>query len=321
MVWTGKILRIDLESEKISTEPTSKYKCSFLGGRGINLKILYDEVPPRLEPFDPDNRVIFGVGPLIGTASPSSGRVTVTAKSPETGLYGECNLGGFWGPELKYAGYDHIVIQGRGEKPIYLWINNDQVEIRDAKNVWGKDTWETQSKIIDETGDAETKVISIGQGGEKLVRYANVRSDLKHAGGRTGVGAVMGAKRLKAIAVRGRKNLHPARPKEFLDLAVEKHKKIKESPLFPLYSKLGGGLLGVINEDYQDYMDLVGAGNFENTILQGLEKRFQGKYGEDHGLKTCACFNCPVGCQTYVKNPGVEEDIAAQIACYSISPV
>lgn len=318
MVWTGKILRINLTTGKISTELTSMHSQNFLGGRGINVKILYDEVPAHLEPFDPENRVIFGVGPLIGTASPSSGRVTVTAKSPESGLYGECNLGGFWGPELKYAGYDHVVVQGRSEKPVYLWIKNEHIEIRDAKNVWGKDTWETQKIILDETGDPETKVISIGPAGEKLVRFANVRSDLKHAGGRTGIGAVMGSKLLKAVAVRGTRSLLPAKPEEFLEIVVEKHKKIKESPIFPLYSKLGGGLLGVINEDYQDYMDVVGAGNFEHTILHGLEKRFQGKYGETYGLKTCACFNCPVGCQTYVRNPGVEDDIAAQIACYSV---
>ncbi|MBW1840048.1 MAG: aldehyde ferredoxin oxidoreductase, partial [Deltaproteobacteria bacterium] len=146
--WAGRILRIDLSSGKIAKEPLDKTLMeNYIGGRGINSRILYDEVKPKIDGFAPENRLIFGTGPLSGTKAPSSGRCTVSAKSPLTGILGDSNFGGFFGPELKFAGYDQVVIQGKADKPVYLWIEDDRVEIKPAGHLWGKTTWETETII------------------------------------------------------------------------------------------------------------------------------------------------------------------------------
>ncbi len=227
-MYGGTILRVDLSEGKISKEPTAPYAADFLGGRGINIKILYDEVPPEVAPLDPASRLIFGVGPLCGTPVPAS-RVEVTAKSPETGFLGTSSFGGFFGPELKYAGYDNIVITGKADKPVYLWIYNDEVEIRDATHLWGKDTYQTQDIIRSEV-DPDAKVACIGQAGENRVRFATIQHELRHGTGRTGMGGVMGSKNLKAIVVRGTKGVSLADPEKYLTLAIELQKEMREHP-------------------------------------------------------------------------------------------
>ena len=227
-LYGGTILRINLSEGKISKEPTSAYSGDFLGGRGINTKILYDGVPPEVGPLDPASLLIFGVGPLGGTPVPS-GRVEITFKSPETGFLGSTNFGGFFGPELKFAGYDHIVFTGKADKPVYLWIYNDEVEIRDAANIWGKDTYEAQ-EILRAEGNPEARVACIGQAGENLVHFASVQSELGHGSGRTGMGCVMGSKNLKAIAVRGTKGVALADPERYLSLVTELQQELKNHP-------------------------------------------------------------------------------------------
>jgi len=199
-MYAGTILRVDLGDGNISKEPTSTYSGDLLGGRGINARILYDGVPPETGPLDSASLLILGVGPLCGTPVPA-GRTEITFKSPETGFLGSSNFGGYFGPELKFAGYDHIVISGKASKPVYLWIYNDQVEIRGASHLWGKDTYETQD-IIRREIDPEAKIVCIGPAGENLVRFATVQSGLGHSATRTGPGCVMGSKNLKAIVVR-----------------------------------------------------------------------------------------------------------------------
>lgn len=217
--WAGWILRVNLTEEKIEKQPLSEeMRTKFIGGRGINCKILFDEVKAKTDAFDQSNRIIFGTGPLTGTIAAGSGRFNVTSKSP-LGFLGDGNCGGHWAPELKFAGYDHIVVFGKSEKPVYLNISDDDVELRDAKHLWGLDTWQTQKAIRDELKDEEVQTVCIGQAGENLVRIANVRTGLKHAAGRTGTGAVMGSKHLKAITVSGSKGVKIADPEKFMESA------------------------------------------------------------------------------------------------------
>ena len=197
--WAGRILRVDLTTGNISTEaldPTLAQ--AFIGGRGLNARLLYDEVKAGVDPLGPDNKLIVGTGPCNGTVVPGSQRFTVSMKSPVTGLYADSNCGGSFGATLKYAAYDGVIIQGVSPEPVYLWIDDDRVEIRPASHLWGGTTRETARAIVREVGDPDVSTLTIGPAGENLVAYASVIADLGRALGRTGVGAVFGSKRLKA---------------------------------------------------------------------------------------------------------------------------
>jgi len=220
--WAGTILRIKLDKQSIKKQLTPKDLCAnFIGGRGFNSKILYDEVRPAIDPLGSENKLIFGTGPLVGTVAPCAGRWTVTAKSPITEAFGDANAGGHWGAELKWSGYDCIVFDGVANEPSYLLIDDEHVELRDARHIWGLDIWETDKAIKEEIGDPDIKIASIGQAGENLVSAACVVSDLTRGAGRCGIGAVMGSKKLKAVAIRGTKGVKIAKPEEFLKLCEE----------------------------------------------------------------------------------------------------
>jgi len=202
--WTGTILKVDLTRGTVQKEVLREdLAYQYLGQAGINARILYDLAGPGTDPFSPEAPLIFGAGPLAGTLAPCSGRFSVTFKSPLTGIFGDSNCGGHWGSELKMAGYDHIVITGRSEDPVYLWIDNDEVEIRDARALWGQDTWVTEDLVKQDVGERTAQVVCIGPAGENLVRFAAIICNLARAAARCGPGAVMGSKNLKAIAVRG----------------------------------------------------------------------------------------------------------------------
>jgi len=203
--FTGKLLRIDLGRKKTSNEePKVEPLKKLIGGLGYAVKILYDEVESRVEPFNPENRIIFTAGPLIG-CWPGGTKWTICSRSPLTNLWGESNASGSWGNELKRAGFDGIIVYGKAEEPVYLWVYNGVVEIKSAKHLWGLDTIETCDAIKSEIGDQKARVTAIGPAGEKLVRFASSVSDEVRVSGRTGMGAVMGSKKLKAIAVKGEK--------------------------------------------------------------------------------------------------------------------
>jgi len=173
--WIGTILRVDLSNGKIVKEPLSEdLAYNFIGGRGINSKILYDETGPDTDPLGPDNRLIIGTGPTSGTLGLGGGRFTVTAKSPLTGILGDARAGGAFGAEVKFAGYDHVVIQGHAQKPVYLWVNDGEVIIKDARHLWGKTVSQTNRGIRQELGDPRIQTACIGPGGENLVRIACV---------------------------------------------------------------------------------------------------------------------------------------------------
>ena len=182
--WTGTVLRVDLSSHKIVKEPLDEeLQLKYYGGRGLNSKFLYDELKPGIDPLGADNKVIFGTGPCNGTLVPSSQRFTVSTKSPISGFLGDSNCGSSFGAKLKYAGYDLLIIQGKAESPVYLWIDDDNVELRDAGHLWGKTTYESKSALEVELGDSQVSVISIGPAGEKLVKFACIIGDLGRAAG------------------------------------------------------------------------------------------------------------------------------------------
>jgi len=202
---TGNILRVDLSrrSHRVEEADDIFYR-TYFGGSALACHFLLKERSAGVDPMGPENLLIFASSPLVGSGIPGANRYSVAAISPLTGLYGEAEAGGWWSPELKRAGFDAVLVEGRADKPVYLWIHDGRVEIRDAGRLWGKGTAETQKLIEGEVGDPKVRVAAIGPGGENLVRYACVVNALKHTNGRGGMGAVMGSKNLKAIAVRGR---------------------------------------------------------------------------------------------------------------------
>ena len=198
--WSGRILEVDLTRRLIKTQAlTEGMAHQYLGQAGINARLLYDQTSAAADPFSPAAPLIFGVGPLAGTLAPCSGRFSVTFKSPLTGIFGDSNCGGHWGPELKMAGYDHIVISGKADHPVYLWIDNDRVEIRDARQLWGKTTWDADELIKADVGERTANIACIGPAGENLVRFAAVICNQARAAARCGPGAVMGSKYLKRL--------------------------------------------------------------------------------------------------------------------------
>jgi aldehyde:ferredoxin oxidoreductase len=300
--WIGNILEVDLSNGRISVEPTEKYVDDYLGGRGIGVRLVYDKYVPGTDALDPSNPLLFNTGPLTGTAMPSSGRTDVTALSPMSNLRGKSNFGGFWGPELKYAGFDHLVITGKADKPSYLWIKNGKVEVRNAEHLWGMDTFETQKAIQEELADPEIKVICIGPAGEKLVRSACLITEVAGAAARTGMGCVMGSKNLKAIAVRGSGSVPIARPEEMFNLSVDINKEIREHPAG---KELGSfGVVRFISMMYS--LSFFPVGYFEDVHWQEIIDNFGGPdYVEKYGLKNIGCFNCPVRCKNFLCVPEI----------------
>lgn len=270
----------------------------FIGGRGYNAKLLWDLIKPGIDALGPDNALIFGVGPLTGTGVPSSGRTSVTCKSPATGLYLKTNVGGAWGGHLKYAGYSHVVITGYSERPVYLWVDDDNVEFRDAAHLWGRDVLETNALIKEELGDPEIKVACIGPGGENLVGFAAIMMSNYNAAGRGGAGAVMGSKGLKAIAVRGTQPIAVANAKTFGECLRDAWKALRADSGVPDGHKYGtsGGVL-TWNE-----LNLFPSFNFQKGYFEGADKISGQRLVEDGYLKRrVACYSCPIGCHRYVE--------------------
>ena len=293
--YNGKILRANLSDNSISEETIDELFCrKYLGGAGFIAYFLWKELKPGTDPLGPDNKLIFAAGPVTGVPLPGSGRHCIGAKSPLTGGYSKSEVGGFWGAELKHAGYDAIIVEGKAEKPVYLWIQDGKASLRDASHLWGKNTKETQDIIRDELGDNLIRVTSIGPGGENLVRFACVMNDLKDAAGRGGTGAVMGSKNLKTIAVRGHKRLKVADP--------ERLKKIRQWVLdnpkrWASLHDLGTGAMmeaGVAsgNLPIRNFLD----GEFPAAVdisAQAIRDTIR--------IKMEACYACPVRCKKVVK--------------------
>ncbi len=204
MGWARKILRVDLSTGTLKSEPLNmEWAQQYLGQRGLATKYLVSELDPKVDPLSPENKMIMATGPLTGTMASTGGRYSVITKGPLTGAIACSNSGGYFGAELKMAGWDMIVFEGKAPKPVYLWVENDKAELRDASHLWGTTTWHTEEAIKQAHQDPQIRVAGIGRAGENQVLYACVVNDLHRAAGRSGVGAVMGSKNLKAVAVRG----------------------------------------------------------------------------------------------------------------------
>ena len=291
----GKILRVDLSRDHIQVEePEEEFYRTYFGGWGFVAYYLLKEVPPGVDPLSPENKLIFAPGPLTGSPIAGASRNAVGGKSPLTGLFGEADVGGWWNAELKRAGYDAIIVEGRAEKPVYLWIQDGEVEIRDAAHLWGKTTKESQAMIRKELDDNRIRTAQIGLGGENMVRYACVINDLKHAAGRTGMGAVMGSKNLKAIACRG----HQA-PKMAHRKAVDEIRKWFAAN----YMELNEGLA-----KYGTGFNLQGSSdggglpthNFRDGVFEGAQQISAETVLETLGLPMEGCYACPVRCKKVV---------------------
>jgi aldehyde:ferredoxin oxidoreductase len=298
--FNGRMLRVDLSTRSHSAVqiPEEHYR-RYAGGRGIILQTLLTEVPLGIDSLGPHNLLIFALGPLTGYPLPGSGRNSIGAKSPLTGGFGESEAGGFWGAELKRSGYDAIVIKGCSDRPVYLWIDQGRVKIIDADHIWGLEVADADAALKNELGSDKIRTALIGPGGERLVRYACIANDITHMAGRTGLGAVMGAKKLKAIAVRGNEPPATADPETMMDLARWMGRNFKEKAA--KYNLVGTGSAMV---DYEISGNLP-VRNFRGGRFPGVEKITpQCLFERDYVIKRESCFACPIRCKRMVALEG-----------------
>ena len=319
---TGFDLEIDLSRgsiDRVETDPTLTRL--YLGGLGINAKILWDRVPPETEPLSEGNLLIFGGGLLCGTAAPGCNRTIVSTFSPQTRLLAYSMMGGFWAPELKHAGYDRVIISGGSPDLVYLWIHNDKVEIRDASHLHGKGAIETAECIRKELKEPDAQVAAIGLAGENRVFYASIEQGRSSAS-RGGVGAVMGSKGLKAIAVRGTKDVNIARPAEFMSLCNDVLKYIKfreENPIKgvpPILQGLGSPQeMSLVDEAWHTTSFMWG--NSRTRRKDFWTKEIEDKWKQSQEsvrTRLISCYNCPMKCGATISVPGLP---TYMMKCYS----
>ncbi len=294
MALDRKIAYINLTTGEIETKPIPiKMRELFLGSRGLDAYLLYNHLKPGVDPLGPDNVAVVSAGVLVGTLASASARTHVCGKSPLTNFFGSCNMGGFFSPELRWAGFDHLVIKGKAAKPVYLWIHNGEIEIRDAKNVWGKTVPEAQQAIREELGDREIKTLTIGPAGERLVRFANVMTGPKNAGGRTGMGAVLGSKNLKAVAARGTMDIKIAHPTEALDFNKKIITQITSAKVSQTQGRLGTPFIfGATNTQ-----GLVRTRNFQLNQLENADA-VEAEAIDEYSIGMAGCFGCEVHCRS-----------------------
>lgn len=275
--WAGTILNVDLTNRKLSREPLSReFATKYIGASGFGARVLYDEVGPEVAPLSPENIIIIGGGPLGGTTAPSGSRYELLSKSPLTGILGRSNGGGFFGPEMKFAGYDLIIIRGKAEKPVYLWVNDEQAEIRDATHLWGKDAWTTQHLIQQELNNPDIQTLKIGPAGENMCFSSCVTNSLGRAAGMTSIGAVWGSKNLKAVAAQGNKWVKIAKPKEFMELCQALIERAKTDPMYDIHTKYGT------------------SGWVSQTLYKQRKADLDALYD-----KSLACFGCAYHCSHF----------------------
>ena len=302
MAWTRKVLRVDLSKGTCTAEPLNMiWAKEYLGQRGLATKYFVEEVDPKVDPLSPKNKLIMATGPLTGTPVSTGGRYSVITKGALTGAIACSNSGGYFGAELKFAGWDMIIFEGRSPKPVYLWIQDDKAELRDAGHLWGKTVWKTEEIIKKNHQDPQLRVSSIGRAGENGVLYACVVNDLHRAAGRSGVGTVMGSKNLKAVAVRGTQGTAAIRdPKAFMKSVSAAKKVLAENAVtgkgLPTFGTQV--LMNVINEmgalPTRNHRDV----QFEDARKISAEamREKRPSDGKSHLLANAACFGCTIAC-------------------------
>ena len=301
----GQVLRVDLTSGQVRREKTDPdYMLQVIGGRGLNSTRLFDELKRDIDPLSPENMLLIGVGPLTGTLLATSAYMTISGKSPLTGILGDSAAGGFFGPELKHAGYDQIIINGRSEKPCYLVISDENIEIRDAAELWGRDIWETTAAIRKALNDNAVQIAAIGPAGENLVKYATVACNNSRMCGRTGMGCLFGSKQLKAVAVRGRGRSTVADPPGYLDLCRELDRRILEHPEYEKRKALGSTLLmKALNG-----LGILPTNHFQEGLCGYVDAISGERLAREYKVKNKSCFNCNLHCSRYYLTPEDESE-------------
>jgi len=291
--YLGKILKVDLTKGEIAEETLNRdYARMFVGGSGLAARYIYDLADADTDPLGPENPLVFMTGPLVGTRAPSCGKYVICARSPQTNLWGESSIGGFLGPHLRFAGYDGIIVRGQAAEPVYLVVRDGEAGLREASHLWGLDCYQTQETIKEELGDPSVRVACIGPGGERLVKYASVIAGRGRAAGRSGMGAVMGSKRLKAVACRGTGSVPLANKDAFDEIARETLAWVKDDVSSQVFNQTGSAgsanlcsMLGNMPNKYFmqgtfDEVDNISGSTMAETILVG----------------TSGCFGCVVQC-------------------------
>ncbi len=299
MAWANKVLRVNLSTQTCTSEPLNKeWAEAYLGVRGLGTKYLWENMDPKADPLGPDNVLVFATGPLTGTMAPTGGRYAVLCKSPLTGAIACSNSGGKFGAELKFTGYDLLLIEGQAKQPVYLNIADDKVEILPADEIWGTSVWDTEAWIRENRNDPSIKIASCGPAGEKLCRYACIVNDLHRAAGRSGVGAVMGSKNLKAIAVRGTQGVTAADPDEFMGAVKNAHNILAESDGRKELTELGTNAMIDMMQEFGG----LPTRNFDAVQFDGTDKinptaMFDVKpNGHRNMVTNKACFGCTIAC-------------------------
>jgi aldehyde:ferredoxin oxidoreductase len=299
--YMGKVLHVDLNTGRLWDEPLKEELArKFVGGSGLAARLIYDLVDSDTDPLGPENPLVFMTGPFVGTAMPSAGRYSVCALSPLTRIWGEANSGGFFGPELRFAGYDGVVITGSSNRPVWLSIVEGKPQLRDASSLWGGDSYVTQQMVRQALGDDKVRVACIGIAGENKVKMAAVMNDHGRAAGRTGMGAVMGSKRLKAIGVRGSAKVPLADPERFKTLVRDIIANLEDA-ILPRALRLAGTagtldtllMYGDMPIRYYQQGDWDNASNLSGIVM-----------AENYQNRAYACYRCPIGCGRETRAPG-----------------
>ncbi|MGE5542701.1 MAG: aldehyde ferredoxin oxidoreductase family protein, partial [Bacillota bacterium] len=293
--YAGSVLRIDLSDMKAWAAPLeADYARAYIGARGLNMRRLLDEVPRGTEPLSPDNKLIFGAGPVNGTIVPGC-RFNVSAKSPQTGILGDSNAGGHFGAELKYAGYDQVILEGRADRPVYIIINDDEVEVRDAAHLWGKDVPATHDLIRNELRDPGVQVACIGPAAERGVLFSGIFSNIVRANARTGMGAVMASKNVKALVVRGTGSVRAHELDRFmdgiarLDRAIASHVDYQSRLMFGTTRLVTG-----LNE-----LGMLCTKHFRTGYFEAARRVSGERLHEEFNVKNKGCFACTIPCSRY----------------------
>jgi len=294
MAFSGRILEIDLNTGawKFLTYP-DEFMWKYLSGRGFNVQYLYHNLPADADPLGPENILMFSCGLLTGTAAPASARLHVNARSPLTGLLGSSNVGGHFGAKLRSCGIQSLIVRGKSPEPVYLWIDGDKTEIRNAKSIWGLDTWQTDAQLKTKLGSEKLSIMAIGPAGENGTLFGCIMTDRDHAAGRTGMGTVMGSKNLKAIVVREPKKKTIFRGGENGREAIKRYVwQMKNSPHYKDIKKHGGA--GYV--EWADDLGILATRNFRENTFEAASK-IDGKHLEKNITRTRGCYYCPVRCK------------------------
>ena len=294
--YTGKILRIDLTKRDVKISNLERdLAAGFLGGRGFNSKGLYDEVPAGTDPLGPDNKLFISTGPLVGTTFPTASRFNISAKSPQTGILGDSNAGGHLAPEIKFAGYDQIVLEGRSREPVYVFVDDDEITFRDASHLWGMDVYEADEAIRSDLGDRRVQTAVVGPAAERGVRFAGVYANLMRAAARTGMGTVMASKGVKALAVRGSGSVEVAHPRMFEGLVEEIEGEIYAHEQYWPRRRMGTTRILMM----ANAMGFLPTRHYTSGTFEHAREVSGERLAEEFNVKNRGCFACTIPCSRF----------------------